>query len=202
MKRSTLFFATCGLLFMTTGCARYARTAVDITPGNISGEKLDAHYGANDIRIQTTKLNATLMDRWLAKTGYDLSCGTPRIIITCIDNCTNQYISTDMIRDIFEGAAVNDGRYTVIVGNYQDTNELNALLNKYTQDPRYSSTSKPQFGALKAPQFLAKVRITNDFNYDPYYVYEDYRMSVSLYDIETQELIDSAWDVLKKRVRR
>jgi hypothetical protein len=31
--------------------------------------------------------------------------------------------------------------------------------------------------------------------------YEDYRMTVTLYDIETKEAIDSAWDVLSKKVR-
>jgi hypothetical protein len=37
---------------------------------------------------------------------------------------------------------------------------------------------------------------------DSFCSYEDYRMPVTLYDIETQEAIDSAWDVLSKKVYR
>ena len=186
-----------------TGCGRHVRTAEDITPGNIRGERLDWHYGAGDIRIQTTKLNRVLMDRWFAKTGYDcITYGKPHIVITEIDNRTDNYISIDMIRDIFEGVAVEDGRYTIVVGDVQDSHELDRRMNRITNDPKYCNSSKPQDGFATAPQFLAKVRITKSENFDNAFTYEDYRMSVSLYDIQTQEIIDSAWDVLSKKVRR
>lgn len=183
------------------GCARNVRTAVDITPGNPVGEKLDWRYGAADIRIQTAKINRQLMDRWIAKTGYNLDNGKPRIVITEIDNRTDTYIPTDMIRDIIEGVAINDGRYTVLVGNASDERELDFLMAKITQDPKYMNSSRLRPNQAMAPQFLAKMRITKAVTKDPYFDYEDYRMTVTLYDIETQEAIDSAWDVLSKKVK-
>lgn len=194
--------ALCTLLCATSSCcSRSIRTAEDITPGN-SCEQLDWRYGAGDIRIQTTKINKQLLDRWFVKTGYQCETGKPRIIITQIDNCTDQYIPTDMIRDIFEGVAIDDGRYTIVVGNGMDERELDYLMAKMMCDPKYSNHSRLQPGQATAPQFLAKVRLTKAVRSDRFYDYEDYRMTVTLYDIETQEAIDSAWDVLSKRVRR
>lgn len=194
--------ALCTLLLAATGCGRYTRTAVDITPGNCHGERLDWRYGAADIRIQTSKLVGALMDRWYCKTGYSGDCGKPRLVITEIDNCTDRYISTDMIRDIIESVAINDGRYTVVVGNACDEQELDYLMNKINNDPKYSAKSRLQPGNATAPQFLVKIRITKALNSDRFYDYEDYRMTVTLYDIETQEAIDSDWDVLSKKVKR
>jgi hypothetical protein len=199
---SRTLFILCLLGVATSSCVgRQVRMAQDITPGNRFHERLDWRYGAPDIRIQTTKLSRQLMDRWFAKTGYDWSYGKPRIVITAVDNRTDCYISTDMIRDIFEGAAINDGRYTIVVGDYQDERELDWTMHKILCDPKYSQTSRLTPGMATAPQFLGKVRITKATSADPYYDYEDYRMTVTLYDIETQEAIDSAWDVLQKRVR-
>lgn len=189
-------------LALTSCCCRRVRTAEDITPGNLSCcEKLDWRYGAADIRIQTTKINRQLLDRWFAKTGYDCKAGKPRIVITDVDNRTDTYISTDMIRDIIEGVAIDDGRYTVVVGDWQDERELDMFMNKISHDPKYSNSSQLQAGMATAPQFLGKVRITKASNSDRFYDYEDYRMTVTLYDIQTQEAIDSAWDVLSKKVR-
>lgn len=194
-----LALACSGLM---TGCGRHVRTAQDITPGNVPCTKLDWRYGAGDIRIQTSKLSAQLMDRWYARTGFNPSPGCkPRLIITEIDNRTDRYMSTDMIRDIFEGVAIDDGRFTILVGDNADEHELDFLMAKIAHDPKYSNSSRLQPGLAIAPQFLVKVRITKAVNSDRYFDYEDYRMTVTLYDIETQEAIDSAWDVLRKRVQ-
>ncbi len=190
----------CALLFSSTSC-RHPRTAVDITPGNYR-EQLDWRYGAADIRIQTTKINRQLMDRWYTKTGYQMNGCKPRMVITQIDNCTDQYIATDMIRDIIEGVAIDDGRYTIVVGNSSDEREMNYLMQKIQCDPKYSNCSRLTPGMATAPQFLGKIRITKAVRSDCNYNYEDYRFTVTLYDIETQEAIDSAWDVLSKRVTR
>lgn len=197
--------AIIGLLCLAgsaTSCCRSVRTAQDITPGNSRYTKLDWRYGAGDIRIQTTKINSILMDRWFAKTCYNFANGKPRIIVTQIDNRTDCYISTDMIRDIIEGAAIDDGRYTIVVGDLRDEAELNMLMSKISNDPKYCNSSRLQPGMALAPQFLAKVRITKAVTADNCANYEDYRMTVTLYDIETQEAIDSAWDVLSKKVQR
>lgn len=204
-QRSALMLCTLlVLLAALTGCGRNIRTAEDITPGNPRprGQKMDWRYGASDIRIQTSKLSGILMDRWYAKTNYDFTtCGKPRIVITEIDNRTDQYISTDMVRDIFEGVAVDDGRFTVVVGDVRDERELDGLMQKIATNPKYSNSSRLTPGQATAPQLLAKVRLTKAVNADRSFDYEDYRMQVTLYDIETQEIIDSAWDVLSKRVR-
>ena len=198
---STLAIAALTLT-ASSGCCRYVRTATDITPGNNFCQKLDWRYGAGDIRIQTLKLNALLMDRWYAQTAYNCQYGKPRIIITEIDNRTDCYISTDMIRDTIESAAIDDGRYTVVVGNACDEHELDKLMSKITCDAKYNNSSRLKPGQATAPQFLAKIRLTKAVTSDNLFDYEDYRMTVTLYDIETQEAIDSAWDVLTKRVRR
>lgn len=189
------------LLISSTGCCRSIRTAVDITPGNPC-EKLDWRYGAADIRIQTTKINRQIFDRWYCKTGYQCRYGKPRLLISEIDNCTDQYIPKEMIRDIIEGVAIDDGRYTVVVGNASDERELDSLMGKINQHPKYNNPTRLQPGNATAPEFLCKVRINKAVRADRLYTYEDYRMTVTLYDIETQEAIDSAWDVLSKKVCR
>ncbi len=201
MKTKTIALLLC--LTTLVGCGRSIRTATDITPGNPQEYALDWRYGANDIRIQTTKINKQLMDRWYARTGYQHRNGPqPRIIFTGIENKTDVFISTEMVRDIIESAAVDDGRYTILVGNTSSEQELDQLMQKITHNPKYSNSSKPQSGNATAPQFLAKIRITKATTSLPKYELEDYRMSVNLYDVETQEIIDSAWDILRKQVRR
>lgn len=191
----------CILSCSLTSCYRHIRTAQDVTPGNAC-EKLDWRYGAGDIRIQTSKITSQLFDKWYTRTGYQCESGKPRIIITEIDNCTDQYIASDMIRDIIESVAIDDGRFTVVVGNSQDECELDYLMNKVSRAPKYNNPNKIQPGLAIAPQFLGKIRITKAVRADRFYDYEDYRMTVTLYDIETQEAIDSAWDILCKKVRR
>lgn len=185
-----------------TSCYRSVRTAADITPGNCWNEKLDWRYGAGDIRIQTTKITCDLMDRWYYKSGWLRENGKPRIIITEIDNRTDCYISTDMIRDIIEGVAIDDGRFTILVGDTQDDQELSALMDRISNDPQYNNTSRLQSNVAIAPQFLGKVRITKAETSDNFYNYQDYRMTITLYDIQTKEAIDSSWDVLTKKVQR
>lgn len=199
--RLPIFCVLSAALVLLSGCGRHIRTAEDITPGNCRGTKLDWRYGAGDIRIQTSKLSCILMDHWFSRTGYDLTCGKPRVIITNIDNRTDFYISSDMIRDIFESVAIEDGRFTVVVGDICHERELDYLMNKIQNDPKYSNRSRLVPGEALAPQFLAKVRLTKAVTGDRNFDYEDYRMTVTLYDIETQEAIDSASDTLRKRVR-
>lgn len=194
--------AAIAIAFSSTACCRHVRTAKDVTPGNCHCTKLDWRYGAGDIRIQTTKINRILMDRWYAKTGYDCRCGKPRIIITQIDNCTDRYIPTEMIRDTIESAAIEDGRYTIVVGDMCDECDLDNLMQKIACDPKYNNSSRLTPGQATAPQFLAKIRLTKAVTSDCWYDYEDYRMTITLYDIETQEAIDSSWDVLSKKVQR
>lgn len=191
------------LLFCLTSCAcRHVRTARDITPGNCTSEKLDWRYGAGDIKIQTSKTASELMNRWYAKTNWDRDFGRPRIIVTQVDNRTDQYISTDVIRDMIEEAAVDDGRFAVLVGDTRDERELDALMAKISCHPKYNNSSRLQPNSALAPQFLAKIRITKNVSSDHFYDYENYRMTITLYDIETQEAIDSASDLLIKKVRR
>lgn len=189
------------LLFACSASACHRGIAEDITPGHY-GEKLDWRYGAADIRIQTTSITSQLMDRWFAKTGFDCRNGKPTIVITEIDNCTDRYISTDMIRDIIESIAVDDGRYTIVVGNELDESELDARMDRINLDPKYNNASRLKPGQALAPQLLAKIRLTKAVTSDYCYDYEDYRMTITLYDIETQAIVDSAWDVLSKQVKR
>lgn len=200
--RSLIHLLTLGTLLMsTTSCYRHMHTAVDITPGNPC-EKLDWRYGAGDIRIQTTKITRQIFDRWYLKTGYQCQAGKPRLIITEIDNCTDQYIPTDMMRDIIESVAIDDGRFTVVVGNTCDEQELDELMGKIACHPKYNNATRLRTGQATAPEFLGKIRLTKAVRTDRFYTYEDYRLTVTLYDIETQEAIDSAWDVLSKKVCR
>lgn len=191
------------LLCSLAACqTRHIRTAYDATPGNLKESQLDWRYGANDIRIQTTKLTRTLMNRWMYKTGYSVAqSGKPKIILTQIDNRTDMYISTDMIRDIFEGVAINDGRFTIVVGDAKDERELDSLMGKQLGAYKYQNETKLNPFKATAPEFLAKVRLTKATTTTPSYDIEDYRMTLTLYDIETQECIDQAFDVLRKHVK-
>ncbi len=188
------------LTFLTAACGRNIRTAEDITPGNDRETCMSWKYGATDIRIQTSKITQELVSRWFAKTGYDSKMGKPRIVITQVDNRTDMVISTDMIRDIIETVAVDDGRVSIIVGDSKDEQELDRFLSKIAKDPKYSGSSRLKQGQAKAPQLLAKIRIVKAMTEQKRFDIEEYRMTISLYDIETQELIDSAYDVLRKKV--
>ena len=204
MKRIATMSVLCCILTLlaTSCCCRNIRTADDITPGNPVGGKLDWRYGAADIRIQTTKITGSLMDRWYQRAGeVGSQVQKPRLIITEIDNRTDMYISTDMIRDIIEGVAVNDGRFTVVVGDLDDECQMDDLMRRISNDPKYRNRSQLDAHQAIAPEFLGKIRITKAVTADKRYDYEDYRMTVTLYDIETQVVIDSAWDVLRKRIR-
>lgn len=196
---SSLLLCTC--LSVTSCSQKRPRLAHDITPGNRIEKELDWQYGANDMKIQTTKLSKILMDRWYEKTGFIWSAGNkPRVIVTTIDNATDNYIPTDMLRDIFESVAANDGRFTVVVGNPKDEKQLDQFLQKYTHDPKYNPSTKPASNKALAPQFIAKIRLTKAITSQLKYDIEDWRMTITLYDLQTQEIIDSAYDVLRKKV--
>jgi|SRR5579883_2134337 len=197
-KTPLLILAAAGL----AACGRNIRTAEDVTPGHVQETCLDWKYGATDIRIQTEKVTDILMQKWWNVARADLaSKGKARIIITGVDNRTDQYISTDMIRDIIEEVAVNDGRFTITVGDLKDEEELDSLLDKGALDPKYRSETRPLLNQATAPQFLAKIRITKAITHQKRFDLEHYRFSITLYDIQSQEAIDSASDTMYKKVK-
>lgn len=182
-------------------CGRNIRTAEDITPGHYQETCLDWKYGATDIRIQTEKVTDILMQKWWNVARNDIAAkGKARIVITEVDNRTDQYISTDMIRDIIEEVAVNDGRFTITVGDAKDENELDRLVAKAGHDPKYRQEGRPQVGQATAPNFIAKIRITKAVTHQKRYDLEHYRFAITLYDIQNQEAIDSASDTMYKKV--
>jgi hypothetical protein len=189
------------LSLLLAGCGRNIRTAEDITPGNTKETKMSWKYGATDIRIQTNKLTKALVDRWAERTHYDFASGKPRIIVTHVDNRTDMVISTDMIRDIIEHAAVEDGRVTMVVGDTKDEQELDSWLKKILKDPKYSNKSRVENKQVSAPQFLAKIRLVKAMTEQKRYDIEEYLMTLTLYDLETQEIVDSATDILRKKVQ-
>jgi hypothetical protein len=197
MKKQALL----ALSLILAGCGRNIRTAEDVTPGNTKETCMNWKYGATDIRIQTGKITKELVDRWVARTKYDITHGKPRIIVTHIDNRTDMVISNDMIRDIIEHAAVEDGRVTMVVGDSKDEQELDTWLKKITKDPKYAKKSRVEANAVQAPQFLAKIRIVKALTEQKRYDIEEYMMTLTLYDLETQEIVDSATDLLRKKVQ-
>jgi hypothetical protein len=197
MKKSILLATT----LLLAGCGRNIRTAEDITPGNPKETQMSWKYGATDIRTQTSKLTKTLVDRWAGRTHYDFAQGKPRIIVTHVDNRTDMVISTDMIRDIIEHAAVEDGRVTMVVGDTKDERELDTWLKKILKDPKYSNKSRVENREVQAPQFLAKIRLVKAMTEQRRYDLEEYLMTLTLYDLETQEIVDSATDLLRKKVK-
>lgn len=189
------------LSLLLAGCGRNIRTAEDITPGNTKETHLSWKYGATDIRIQTNKLTQELVNRWAERTHYDFATGKPRIIVTHVDNRTDMVISTDMIRDIIEHAAAQDGRITMVVGDTRDEQELDTWLKKIVKDPKYSNKTRVENKQVTAPQFLAKIRLVKAMTEQKRYDIEEYLMTLTLYDLETQEIIDSATDILRKKVQ-
>ncbi len=197
MKKQALL----ALALILAGCGRNIRTAEDVTPGNAKETCLNWKYGVTDIRIQTGKITKQLVDRWIARTKYEITNGKPRIIVTHIDNRTDMVISNDMIRDIIEHAAVEDGRVNMVVGDTKDEHELDTWLKKITKDPKYARKSRVDENAVQAPQFLAKIRIVKAMTEQKRYDIEEYLMTLTLYDLETQEIVDSATDILRKKVQ-
>jgi hypothetical protein len=195
-KRSLL-----ALALILSGCGRNIRTAEDVTPGNCKETCLNWKYGLTDIKIQTGKITKELVDRWVARTHYDVAQGKPRIIVTQIDNRTDMVISTDMIRDIVESAAVQDGRITMVVGDAKNEQELDTWLQKILKNPKYSTKSRVDNHEVLAPQFLAKIRLVKAMTEQKRYDLEEYLMTLTLYDLETQEIVDSATDILRKKVK-
>lgn len=188
------------LILLSIGCGRHVRTGEDLTPGNFHEKEMDWRYGSTEIRIQTTKLTKILMDRWLSKFHMEPGKSKPRLIITGVTNATDSYIPLDMVRDIIESVAIDDGRFTVVVGNDRDEKELDTLLQKTLHDPKYAASSRPKESEALAPQALAKIRLSLATTHMPRYDLEDWRLSITLYDVQTQEAIDSAYDVLHKKV--
>ncbi|MBJ7449710.1 MAG: hypothetical protein JHC93_05055 [Parachlamydiales bacterium] len=199
MKHKKLIILNVLAALILTGCAHRVRTACDVTPGNAQEHRLDWKYGATDLRIQTTKILSSLMDRWECSTRAT-TC-KPCIVITPVDNRTHHIISCDMIRDIFESAAAEDGRFTVVVGDFNDESALDKYMQKIQTQTKYDNDTRLEQNGAIAPQLLAKVRITEAITHQNRFDLEDYRMTVNLFDIQSQELIDSAYDVLSKKVR-
>lgn len=197
MKKQTALALS--LILTATGC-RDLRTAVDITPGNPKETHLSWKYGATDLRIQTGKITQAIVDRWIDRTHYNLAHGKPRIIVTHVDNRTDMVIPTDMIRDIIEHAAAEDGRVTMVVGDTRDEQELDQWLTKILKNPKYANRSRVENHEVQAPQFLAKIRLVKAMTEQKRYDIEEYLMTLTLYDIETQEIVDSATDLLRKKV--
>jgi hypothetical protein len=193
--------AVLALALILSGCGRDIRTAEDVTPGNAKETCLNWKYGATDIRIQTSKITQELVDRWVARTHYNIANGKPRIIITHVDNRTDMVISNDMIRGIIEHVAVEDGRVSMVVGDTKDEQELDSWLKRITKDPKYAKTSRVENNEVLAPQFLAKIRIVKAMTEQKRYDIEEYLMTLTLYDLETQQIVDSATDILRKKVQ-
>ena len=201
MKTKIALLTIASTTLLLSSCGRDIRVAQDITPGNAKETQLDWKYGANDIRIQTTNITRELLNRWYARTGYDFAAsGKPRITITQVDNRTDCFISTDMIRDIIEGFAVDDGRVSIVVGDAQDRKELDALMDHVQDSPKYDNPSRIPANSSLCPEFLAKIRLTKAITQQKKFDIEDWRMTITLYDVKTQEALDSAWDVLRKKV--
>ena len=105
-----------------------------------------------------------------------------------------------MIRDIIEGIAVDDGRVSIVVGDAQDRKELDALMETVQASEKYDNSSRIPANSCACPEFLAKIRLTKAITQQKKFDIEDWRMTITLYDVKTQEAIDSAWDVLRKKV--
>ncbi len=198
MKRSLLLLCP---LVMLCACGRNIRTAQDVTPGHEKQACLDWKYGATDIKIQTAHVTSELMKRWWSVTKEELETkGKARIVITEVDNRTDQVISSAMIRDIIEEVAIDDGRFTVVVGDALDEKELDRLLDKTTKNPKYADATRPKRHNATAPAFDARIRITKAITHQKDHDLEHYRFQIVLYDIETQEAVDSASDTMYKKV--
>ncbi len=142
-------------------------------PGFRRGEKAAAQrvawqYGANDLRIQATKVNKKLIENWLE--GHE---GKPLLYIAEVDNRTDWHIDTEMLQDIFTNVAINDGRYDVTM-------------------------EEPDTGDI--PVLRATILLTKKATKLKYFEYEDYIMTITVFDNDNQQKIDSAWDILRKRV--
>ncbi|MBB65571.1 MAG: hypothetical protein CMO81_10970 [Waddliaceae bacterium] len=161
-----------------------------------------SRYTADDLCYQSALVAKQLIDRWENQFEKQIDKKEkPRLLINDLDNRTDVPLSHKDVSKYLDLIAAKDGRFTVKLGNTQDEQENDMMMDRYLSDPHYSTDATPDHPNGKAPQFLTKIRLSKAVTSDQVYNYEDYRLSILLYDIETQELIDSAWDVLRKQDR-
>ncbi len=201
-KQTACKLFTCGLLLLSATSCSLNKIAHNFSINNSRATVVDWRYGASEIRIQTCKATRTLIERWLAKTSSCQSTDCPRIIITKFKNCTDCYIPCEMIRDAVEEAALDDGRFTILMCDPKSEQKLTGCMSKTQRHPKYRYPAAPSPDGNSGPKFFGKICLTKISSTDPACQLEEYHLALDLYDAETEELVDSAQDILYKKAYR
>ncbi len=184
-----------------TGCRGKIHTVQDLTGTPRIGERIDWRYNAQDVRLQAKYIMKELVTRWYNNTGYKaIHHVTPHIIFAEIENRSDAFISLEAFQDVLHALSIEDTRYTVEVHNVQNERELNALISKMKENPHYAPTSKVHVDQVLPPQIFAKFYLSHEVSSGNQVEYLDYRMTITFYDFETREPIDSISDTLRKKI--
>jgi len=177
-------------------CTSCSRGRLDIEPYDYGENPQCWEYGPAAIRAQTAAIMKPLMDDWYAKNGERFD--RPRILLTNINNTTGEYIASNEVRGAFDSVADQDGRFTVIIADAVDNCEFKRVTNEFDKIQKSEDEIRVKDGEKIIPDFFAKIR----FKKVETCSYEEYWMTIALYDVGTKELIGSGSNVFRRQLRR
>jgi hypothetical protein len=181
---------------LSAQCPNCSSGSLLIEPYNYGENAQCWEYGPSVIRAQTITILKPLMDDWYAKNGERFD--KPRILLTRINNTTGEYIASNEVRAAFQSAADDDGRFTVILEDVADDCEFNRVTNAFDKIQKREDEIRVKEGEKIIPDFFAKIR----FKKVEACPYEEYWMTIALYDVETKALIGSGTNVFRRQLRR
>lgn len=182
-------------LSLDAQCPNCSRGDLVIEPYDYGENPQCWEYGPSIIRKQTIAILKPLIDEWYAKNGERFD--KPRILLTRINNTTGEYIASNEVRAAFQSAADDDGRFTVILEDVVDDCEFKRVTNAFDKIQKSEDEIRVKDGEKIIPDFFAKIR----FQKVKACPFEEYWMTIALYDIETKELIGSGTNVFRRKLR-
>lgn len=176
-------------------CTSCSRPDLLIEPYDYGENPQCWEYGPSVIRAQTVVILKQLIDDWYVKNGERFD--KPRILLTRINNTTGEYIASNEVRAAFQSAADEDGRFTVILEDVVDNCEFNQVTNAFDKIQKREDEARIKEGEKIIPDFFAKIRFKK-VGTSPY---EEYWMTIALYDVETKELIGSGSNIFRRNLK-
>ena len=157
-------------------------TSCGVAPAQVepcSSTVVDWRYGASEIRVQAGNASRALMERWFATTGHDCHKIRPRLLIVNFNNETDCYIPQDVVCDAIFRAASDDGRYSMELG-----------------------ATNPRINSWHRPTFIGEITLSKELTPGTSCDIEKFRLTIDLYETESKEFIDSAQDILWKKLHK
>jgi len=180
-----------------TGCS-YTRMFSDYTPVYFE-EVTESPCQPEEIQQQFAFIIGQLLDRLLTDNRYTCQNGKPLFVFTGMENFSDLEISSGMILDIIEEVSIIDGRFITDGKFLKDEEELGSVINKIIRSLKCSSFYRVPDYYKGFPQFLTKITLEKNLHSECCPSYENYCMTVTLYDPYTKEEVDSESNIFWER---